>query len=441
VVARQVASAGANSLRRGLGALRGTPDIGDGRHYQTCFRDPQRAAEPRDAPSARDGCGARSDLRTVGFRTEIFYIQPPIGRRLSHRVISMTSLVSFWFAFLVWQLIGCSALALSQNGHAKDVCWSVSGLNSAPGETFIRRHSRRAFVSPPSEKLEIEARIVPPQVGVVRRVDLPAGTEKLIALTFDLCEVPDEVAGYQGDIVDFLRADKVRATFFAGGKWLLTHQSRAEQLMSDPFFEVANHTWDHRNLRLTSGSLLQGEIGFAQLAYDRLRRDLETKQCVRPNDDQLAVERVPKHMTLFRFPFGACDARSLEAVAAAGLTAIQWDVSSGDPWIGESATKMTRDVLRRVHPGSIVLFHANGRGWHTAAAIGPIVRGLRSRGYRFVTVSELLHAGNPVVEQSCYDVKPSDTSRYDRLSKRLEERYRRSLLLRNSSDRIGSAKE
>jgi hypothetical protein len=41
----------AGSCGRGLGALRGMPDIGDGRHYQTCFRDPQkRAAEPRDAP-------------------------------------------------------------------------------------------------------------------------------------------------------------------------------------------------------------------------------------------------------------------------------------------------------------------------------------------------------------------------------------------------------
>jgi peptidoglycan-N-acetylglucosamine deacetylase len=350
----------------------------------------------------------------------------------------MSFLVSFWFSLLACQLIGCATLAFSQNGEAKNVCWSMSRFNSAPGETFVRRRTRQAFVSPPSEKLEIEAPIVRPQVGVVRRVHLPAGAEKLIALTFDLCEVPDEVAGYQGDIVDFLRADKVKATFFAGGKWLLTHQNRAEQLMSDPLFEVANHTWEHRNLRLTSASLLQSEIGFAQLAYDRLRRDLEAKQCIRPGDDRPAVEQVPKHMTLFRFPFGACDVRSLEAAAAAGLIAIQWDVSSGDPWIGESATKMVRDVLGRVHPGSIVLFHANGRGWHTAAAIGPIVRGLRSQNYRLVTVSELLHAGNPVVEQTCYDVKPGDTNRYDGVSRRLEERYRRSLLRRNSSDRIGT---
>ena len=81
-----------------------------------------------------------------------------------------------------------------------------------------------------------------------------------IALTFDLCEQPYEIAGYQGDIVDFLRDRDIAATFFAGGKWLLTHAERAGQLMSDDRFEIANHAWEHRNLRLLSGTRLATEI-------------------------------------------------------------------------------------------------------------------------------------------------------------------------------------
>ncbi len=83
--------------------------------------------------------------------------------------------------------------------------------------------------------------------GVIRRVTLPAG-EKLIALTFDLCEISTEVAGYDGAIVDTLRKERVPATFFAGGHWLATHPERARQLAADPLFEIGNHSWSHRLL-------------------------------------------------------------------------------------------------------------------------------------------------------------------------------------------------
>jgi hypothetical protein len=53
-----------------------------------------------------------------------------------------------------------------------------------------------------------------------------------IAFTFDLCEQPYEVAGYDGAVVDVLREYAVRATFFGGGKWITTHPQRARQLIS-----------------------------------------------------------------------------------------------------------------------------------------------------------------------------------------------------------------
>ncbi len=64
---------------------------------------------------------------------------------------------------------------------------------------------------------------------------------------------------------------------------------------------------------------------------------------------------------------------------------------------------MIQGVVGHVRPGSIVIFHANGRGWHTSEAIPTIIAKLRERGYEFVTVSELLRAGRPVVENRCYE--------------------------------------
>jgi peptidoglycan/xylan/chitin deacetylase (PgdA/CDA1 family) len=302
-------------------------------------------------------------------------------------------------------------------------CWTKDALAAKSGEEKIQKWVARAFVEPPPRTKAAYADITP-QVGVIRRVKLKPG-DKRIALTFDLCEQPDEISGYQGTIVDFLRQSGTKATFFMGGKWMLTHRERAQQLMSDALFEVGNHTWEHHNLRLFKGRALIGEIRNAQLAYQEVRGELETKQCTRPGTGRLAYEQAQPALSLFRFPFGACDGKSLEAVAGMGLQAIQWDVSAGDPSPGLSAAHMAHDVLEAVHPGSIVLFHANGRGWRTPEALPDIVAHLKAQGYTFVTVSQLMAAGEPEITDRCYDVRPGDADKYDAFARRLELQYQR----------------
>jgi peptidoglycan/xylan/chitin deacetylase (PgdA/CDA1 family) len=309
----------------------------------------------------------------------------------------------------------------AETGQSRQ-CWSPGALAYRSGDELIRRNVAGAFVAPPQGQLA-PLKMASGMPGVIRRVELLPGSRKLVALTFDLCEQRNEITGYQGQIVDFLRAENVKATFFAGGKWLLTHPERGQQLMSDPLFEVGSHSWEHRNLRVVSDEGLTQELGAPLLAYRKLREDLAQKRCERPDAEGLAYERAPEAIALFRFPYGACDAKSLQAVAARGLTAIQWDVSAGDPWIGATPPVMVQAVVSHVRPGSIVIFHANGRGWHTSGALPQIVATLKQRGYEFVTVSELLHAGKPVVESRCYDTKPGDTDRYDAVGRRTEERY------------------
>jgi peptidoglycan/xylan/chitin deacetylase (PgdA/CDA1 family) len=302
-------------------------------------------------------------------------------------------------------------------------CWPETALAHRPGEEKIRKYIPAARVPAPKDVARQTVNPANLPSGAVRRVKLPPGSKKLIALTFDLCEQPHEISGYQGGIVDFLRAQNIKATFFAGGKWLLTHPERAGQLMSDPLFEIGNHGWEHRNLRVVSDAVLAEEIDAPQRAYRKLHADLAARRCARPGETIPAHKRAPGAIRLFRFPYGACDTKSLQAVAAAGLTAIQWDVSAGDPWPRETAPRMIKGVLARAQPGSIVIFHANGRGWHTDEALPEIVRTLKARGFEFVTVSELLRAGEPVAEGRCYDARPDDTDRYDTAGRRAEARY------------------
>jgi peptidoglycan/xylan/chitin deacetylase (PgdA/CDA1 family) len=293
-------------------------------------------------------------------------------------------------------------------------CFAPDALHALEGERQPVKGDRD-FDKLPSSKDELAPH--PPVEaalrGAIRRVDLPKG-EKLIALTFDLCEQRGEVAGYDGDIFDYLRRENVKATLFAGGKWMRSHQARTEQLMSDPLFELANHSETHRNLRLLDSADVQNEITLPQRTYEQTRQHLAGAQCAANTPGGL--DQIPPRLSMFRFPFGACNAATMAAVNDAGLLAIQWDLSTGDPDPHQSAEAIARSMVRDVRPGSIIIGHGNGRGWNTAAALPVAIPKLKAMGYEFVTVSELLARGKPVISDTCYDSHPGDTDRYDFLN-------------------------
>lgn len=292
-------------------------------------------------------------------------------------------------------------------------CFTPADLAAKAGEKAPRK-GQRGFDRPEPERTLRPYAPVPAHLrGAIRRVKLPPG-QKLVALTLDLCEQPGEIAGYDGAIIDYLRKEGVKATLFIGGKWLRSHETRARQLIADPLFEIANHAAAHRNLRLLTGKRLREEIDGPQRAYEAVHESFGKAQCVRSQAQTWAS--VPQRMALFRFPFGACNRASLDAVNEAGLLAIQWDVSTGDPWPGQSAKAIAAEILRGTRPGSIVIGHANGRGFNTAAALPLAIPKLKAQGYQFVTVSELLAAGEPEIVSSCYNLKPGDTDRYDNLA-------------------------
>jgi len=304
--------------------------------------------------------------------------------------------------FLLGCLLVCG-LAGPSTAEDRQACFSANELAG--------RASEKAPVhGAPGSRLAVPPASAPasrpaPLAGSIRRVDLPDGL-KLVALTFDLCEADGEVAGYDGAIVDYLRQAQAKATFFAGGKWLVNHRERARQLISDPSFEIGNHTWSHWNLAVAAGPKMQNQVNGVEADYARMRQDVAASCPAGPPTGE--------RMQLFRFPYGSCSAESLAYVNARGYQAIQWDVDSGDPVFGLGAEHMAHAILTRVRPGSIILMHANGRGYHTAAALSIVVPKLKAEGYQFVRVSDLLAAGHPVVVPTCYSERPGDTEIYDR---------------------------
>ncbi len=306
-------------------------------------------------------------------------------------------------ALAVWLVMPVLPAAAAPPAAVPQETAAICPLPSRPEEKLVHKGVPAAHVTVPDFSTLTPAPIDPAFAGSIRRVQLPPG-KKLVALTFDLCETPNEVAGYDGEIFDTLRAEHVPATLFAGGHWSLTHAGRFGELASDPEFEIGNHTWTHANLRVVDAEKLKREVlapiaAFAQVA--------EGSQCHAPD---AAPQPAP---TLFRFPFGACNPAAMKAVNDAGMKAIQWDVSADDASPFRTADMILKDALPLIRPGSIILAHANGRGYHTGAALPRLIHELKARGYEFVTVSRLLSEGTPVITATCYDSHPGDTDKYD----------------------------
>jgi peptidoglycan/xylan/chitin deacetylase (PgdA/CDA1 family) len=197
------------------------------------------------------------------------------------------------------------ALALGASARAEEPgkplqCWTPQALAGTPQEIKPQRPKG------PLDLAALKQQTVPPVTpvpqplrGSIRSVQLPPG-EKKIALTFDLCEENGYIAGYDGRIVDLLRAQGIKATFFAGGKWLETHPERAEQLIADPLFEIGSHGLRHYDLSHANDAALKEEIALPEAAYTRAKARLDARQC-------FVGEAAPKsaeQIALLRFPYG-----------------------------------------------------------------------------------------------------------------------------------------
>lgn len=218
----------------------------------------------------------------------------------------------------------------------------------------------------------------PPLAGLLVAPALPAVVpavvkhgprrKKRIALTFDACSTQGP-SQFDERVIRALIEQNVPATLFLGGKWMEEHPDETQEIANHPQFELANHTYLHPHLPRESD--------------ERVREELTRTQ-------DMLYTLTGRRATLFRAPYGEVDARVARLGAEAGMIAIQYDLASGDPDPRISAKRLREYVSGQAKNGSIVVMHMNARGWKTAEALPRIIVRLRKRGYKLVTVSELL---------------------------------------------------
>lgn len=94
-----------------------------------------------------------------------------------------------------------------------------------------------------------------------------------------------------------------------------------------------------------------------------------------------------------RPPYGRTSEHAADIARRAGLRTIEYELASGDPDPTETTDRIVHRVLREARPGSIIVFHVNARGVHTAEALPAVIAGLRKQGFELVTVGQLLEKG------------------------------------------------
>jgi peptidoglycan-N-acetylglucosamine deacetylase len=200
---------------------------------------------------------------------------------------------------------------------------------------------------------------------IVARVDTP---EKVVALTFDDGPTPQ----FTEEILELLEDEGTSATFFLTGREITQNPEQAQRIVRSGH-EVGNHSWSHQRMVLKSPAFVEEEI---------------------TRTDQAIAAAGYTSATVFRPPYGKKLFTLPWYLGRTGRTSVTWDVEPESfPDIAASPEKIAAHVLEKVRPGSIILLHVmydKERKSQRAARL--VIDGLRSRGYRFITVSELLNS-------------------------------------------------
>jgi peptidoglycan/xylan/chitin deacetylase (PgdA/CDA1 family) len=197
-------------------------------------------------------------------------------------------------------------------------------------------------------------------------VDNGPSSGREIALTFDDGPWPDTP-----QFLDILEHYKVPATFFEIGRQIATYgeDGALERRMLADGDMVGDHTWSHPDVA-GAGAFAQAQI-----------------------EDAAAAIRTATHgftPCLFRAPYGDVSSALISEARSFGFTTIQWDIDPRD-WALPGVSEIYDNVVDNAHPGAIVLQHdGGGNRSETLTALPQEIQTLRSRGYRFVTITQLL---------------------------------------------------
>ncbi len=218
--------------------------------------------------------------------------------------------------------------------------------------------------------------------------------KKKIAITFD-AEMTDGMkaayisgktkSSYDKRIIDILDQTHTKATLFLTGMWIELYPDVTKQLSNDPLFELGSHSY-------TDSSYHGFCYGLKQIPHTLVIEEIGATE-------KLLREHAGVDNHLFRFPGGCYTPEDVKLVNEADDVVVHWDVVGADGF-NQNPQQIIRNVVDNTQNGSIIVLHMNGAPTapKTAEALPSIITQLKSKGFEFVKVSELL--GLPATPRS-----------------------------------------
>ncbi len=192
--------------------------------------------------------------------------------------------------------------------------------------------------------------------------------EKVIALTFD--DGPH--ATYTPQIMDLLAQYDAKATFFVIGERAEKFPNIITQL-DDEGHEIANHTYTHPHKNTP----------------ESLEEELK-------KTNEVIHDITGTYPLLYRPVGGSYNESIINTAVQNGYKVIMWSWHQDtEDWKRPGVRSIVSKVVSGVAPGNIILFHdAGGDRSQTVKALEEILPALQKKGYKFVTVSELMTKNN-----------------------------------------------
>jgi peptidoglycan/xylan/chitin deacetylase (PgdA/CDA1 family) len=237
--------------------------------------------------------------------------------------------------------------------------------------------AQNAEPSPQPERAQSAAAAEPRITFNSVNVDQP-----YIAMTFD--DGPSEKLTPK--LLDLLKTHHIKATFFVIGQNAIDHPEVLQRAAREGH-EIGNHSWSHPNL--------------GKMSDEGVRRELQ-------KTDDAIKNAIGARPTLMRPPYGSITTRQKKWIHSEfGYQIILWDVDPLD-WKRPGPAVVCNRIVKETRPGSIVLSHDIHPG--TIEAMPSTLDQLEAKGFKFVTVSQLIQMARPETPKPAPTARPAPTA-------------------------------
>jgi len=239
--------------------------------------------------------------------------------------------------------------------------------STLPGEDYVQL--RQEIVSEFSSRTpKLWSEVVP---GVKTRLDTK---DRVIALTLDACGSTND--GYDAELIDYLIANKIKATLFINARWIDKNLQAFKQLAANPLFEIENHGMMHKP------ASVNGNSAFGIAGTDNPGELVDEIELNAGKIEELTGRRPHSYRSGTAF----YDEVALDIIQALGYEAVGFSIL-GDKGATYSKEEI-REALLTSQPGSIIICHMNHPEKETAEGLKMALPELKRRGFIFVKLSE-----------------------------------------------------